>query len=60
MKEFYETRGRPTKEPKNRKIQCRLDEDTDSILVAYCSQKGVSESEAVRRGIRKLASDLDN
>lgn len=58
MPEGYETRGRPTREPKNRKIQCRIDEDTDSILVAYCEKEGISESEAVRKGIRKLADEL--
>ena len=56
---LYETRGRPTKEPKNRKVQSRVDEDTDGILIAYCEQEKVSESEAIRIGIRKLAEDLD-
>lgn len=53
-----ETRGRPTREPKNRRIQCRIDEETDSILTAYCEDKGVSESVAMRTGIRKLAQDI--
>ncbi len=54
----YETRGRPTRNPKNRKVQCRIDEDTDSILVAYCKRNKVSESEAIRAGIRKLADEI--
>lgn len=54
----HETRGRPTRNPKNRKVQCRIDEDTDSILIAYCERKRVSESEAIRTGIRKLADDI--
>lgn len=53
-----ETRGRPTREPKNRKIQCRIDEDTDGVLITYCEKKEVSESEAIRRSIRKLADEL--
>jgi len=56
----YETRGRPTKNPKNRKIQCRVDEETDSILIAYCEEKKVSESEAIRKGIRKLVDELSD
>lgn len=56
----YETRGRPTRNPKNRKIQCRIDEETDSVLMAYCSEKKVSESEAIRKGIRKLADEITN
>ncbi len=58
MPNGYEPRGRPTREPKNRKIQCRIDEDTDSILMAYCEEKQVSESEAIRSGIRKLANEI--
>jgi len=50
--------GRPTGDPKKRKIQSRIDEETDGILVAYCEKKGVSESEAVRHAIRKLLEEL--
>lgn len=60
MPNGYESRGRPTREPKNRKIQCRIDEDTDGILMAYCEEKCVSESEAIRKGIRKLADEIGN
>ncbi len=60
MPKDYEARGRPTREPKNRKIQCRIDEDTDSVLVTYCEDKRVSESEAIRRGMRKLADEIGN
>ena len=51
-------RGRPTRSPKNRKIQSRIDEETDSILIAYCEKNGISESEAVRHAIRKLMEEL--
>lgn len=54
----YETRGRPTRNPKNRKIQCRIDEETDGILVAYCEKRNISESEAIREGIRRLANEI--
>lgn len=50
--------GRPTDNPKIRRIQAKIDEDTSGILYAYCEQEIVSESEAIRRGIKKLADDL--
>lgn len=50
--------GRPTDNPKIRKVQAKIDEDTSAILNKYCMQEEVSESEAIRRGIRKLADDL--
>lgn len=50
--------GRPTDNPKIRKVQAKIDEDTSAILTQYCAEKVVSESEAIRRGIRKLAYDL--
>lgn len=56
--EVKRRRGRPTRAPKYRKIQCRIDEDIGSILVMYCKEKGVSESEAIRIAIRKLSEDL--
>jgi len=54
----HESRGRPTRSPKNRKVQSRIDEETDSILVEYCVKNDVSESDAIRRAIRKLAQEL--
>ena len=51
--------GRPTDDPKIRFIQARLDEDTSAILNMYCDKKGVTESEAIRRGIRKLADEFN-
>lgn len=56
----FETRGRPTRFPKNRKVQSRIDEDTDGILTEYCLKKQISESAAIRRAIRKLAEELYN
>lgn len=54
----HERRGRPTRNPKSRKIQCRIDEETDSILIEYCRKYGTSESAAIREGIRKLNEEL--
>lgn len=54
----HEARGRPTRSPKNRKVQSRIDEETDSILVEYCIKNNISESDAIRRAIRKLAQEL--
>lgn len=50
--------GRPTDNPKIRRVQAKLDEDTSAILSEYCEQEQVTESEGVRRGVRKLSDDL--
>lgn len=46
--------GRPTMSPKNRRVQAKLDEETDAILVEYCQKHQVTESEAIRQAIRLL------
>ncbi len=46
--------GRPTLSPKNRRVQAKLDEETDAILIEYCQTHQVTESEAIRRAIRLL------
>jgi hypothetical protein len=46
--------GRPTDNPKVRCVQAKLDEDTSAILISYCKDTGVTESEAIRKAIRKL------
>jgi hypothetical protein len=51
--------GRPTDNPKSAAIGLRLDEDTSAILFEYCKQKKVTRAEAIRHGIRKLASELE-
>lgn len=50
--------GRPTDNPKSERITIRLDEESKDILHAYCDQIGVDKAEAVRRGIKKLKSDI--
>lgn len=50
--------GRPTDNPKPYKIDVRLDEETNQILVDYCKQENVHPAEAARRGIKKLKDDI--
>lgn len=50
--------GRPTDSPKPYKITVRIDEEGKEILNSYCNQENVSQMEAVRRGIKKLETDL--
>ena len=47
--------GRPTTNPKNRRVQAKLDEETDAILMEYCRTHQVTESEAIRCAIRLLS-----
>lgn len=50
--------GRPTDNPKSKPIHVRLDSECENILERYCEQEGVKKTEAIRRGIKKLDSDL--
>lgn len=50
--------GRPTDNPKNDRITVRLDKEALNTLNAYCEQEKIDRAEAVRRGIKKLASEL--
>lgn len=50
--------GRPTNNPKGKPLAIRLDEESKTILDAYCKQEKVDKGEAARRGIKKLKSDL--
>lgn len=50
--------GRPTTNPKSKPRQVRLDAECKEILEKYCAQEAVSEAEGIRRGIKKLKSDL--
>lgn len=50
--------GRPTNNPKPYKITTRIDEESKKILDDYCKQEEISQMEAVRRGIKKLDSDI--
>ena len=50
--------GRPTDNPKSYKITVRLDDLSARIMNSYCKQEGVERAEAVRRGLKKLESDI--
>lgn len=50
--------GRPTDNPKPYKITTRIDEEGKNILEKYCEQENVSQMEAVRRGIKKLETEI--
>ncbi len=50
--------GRPTNNPKNNKITVRLDDKSTKIMELYCKQENIEKAEAVRRGLKKLESDI--
>lgn len=50
--------GRPTLAPKAKPRQVRLDDECNQILERYCIQESIPHSEGIRRGIKKLKSDL--
>lgn len=50
--------GRPTDNPKKNKITVRLDDDSARIMTEYCDQESIEKAEAVRRGLKKLESDI--
>ena len=50
--------GRPTDNPKAERITVRLDEKSADIMKKYCEQEKVDKAEAVRRGLKKLESEI--
>jgi hypothetical protein len=50
--------GRPTNSLKSLQVTARLDTETSFILNTYCKQEKISDSEGVRRGIKRLKNDL--
>ena len=50
--------GRPTNNPKTQRITVRLDEESQRILNEYCDQEDIERAEGIRRGVKKLESDL--
>lgn len=50
--------GRPTDNPKSNPIHVRLDEESKRILEEYCEQEGIAKTEGIRRGIKKLESEI--
>lgn len=49
--------GRPTSNPRPHKISIRISDKSKKILDAYCLQEVVNKTEAIERGIDKLADD---
>lgn len=51
--------GRPKSEnPMSEAIHLRIDFESKEILTRYCEQEEIPKTEAIRRGIRKLESDI--
>lgn len=51
--------GRPKSEnPKSNPIHVRLDLECKEILEKYCLQENVNQTEGIRRGIKKLESEI--
>lgn len=51
--------GRPfAKNPKSNPIHVRLDDETQEILDKYCKQEDIARTEGIRRGIKKLRSEI--
>lgn len=50
--------GRPTDNPKSKPVHVRLDDECSEVLDAYCNKNGISRTEGIRRGIRKLKEEI--
>ena len=51
--------GRPKSDnPLSEAVHIRIDPESREILMKYCEQEKVPKTEAIRRGIRKLKSDI--
>lgn len=50
--------GRPTDNPKPYKLTVRVDEESKMILDRYTQQEGISQMEAIRRGIKRLEPEI--
>ena len=47
--------GRPTNNPRPNKISIRISDEDKDILETYCEKNSVNKTEAISRGIKKLA-----
>lgn len=50
--------GRPSNNPKLKKLSIRLDNECCTILEKYCTQENINKTEAIHRGIKRLEQDL--
>lgn len=56
MRIYKKKMGRPTTSPKTNQYRIRLSDD-DLKLLEFCSQKtGLSKTDVIRRGIRKVGN----
>ena len=46
--------GRPTDNPRPKKLSIRISDEDKKILEDYCLRENVNKTEAISRGIRKL------
>ncbi|MFC4805749.1 hypothetical protein [Filifactor villosus] len=51
--------GRPTTNPKTRRLAVRLSESSNLILEAYCKQEKVSKTKAIENAIAELKKYLN-
>lgn len=49
--------GRPTSNPRPNKLSIRISDEDKKILEDYCGYKNVNRTEAISRGIKKLAAE---
>lgn len=49
--------GRPTDNPRRNKLSIRLNDEDAMALETYCENNKVTKTEAISRGIRKLAEE---
>ncbi len=49
--------GRPTDNPRRNKLSIRLNDEDAEALETYCEKNKVTKTEAISRGIRKLAEE---
>ena len=47
--------GRPTTNPRPNKLSIRISDEDKKLLEDYCEKEKVNRTEAISRGIRKLA-----
>ena len=51
-------KGRPPSEnPKKVEVKARLDEQTARRLLAYCEKLGITRTDALREGIKRILED---
>lgn len=50
--------GRPTTNPRPHKLSIRLNDESLSILNAYCKQENVNKTEAFERAVKKLEAEI--